>query len=240
MKHVRLLAVLVLLGSTQAFPSPRPAANVSGTVRIKGEIPKPKRIRMDIEKHCSAAVKGQEIAGEDIVADPKGNVKWAFVYVKSGLEGQKFEVPKTPVVVQQQTCRYVPHVAGVMVGQDFVMRSGDPVIHIPHVRPKNSREWGFSQAKVGEERAKQFPATEVMVRLICDVHQWMEAWIGVLDHPFYAVSDDKGKFEIKNLPPGKYVIEAWHELYQPVTQEIEVGASSPKPLSFEFTERLSR
>ncbi len=240
MKTARFFAVLLLLGSAWAAPEPQQGVSLKGSVRIKGEIPKPRRIRMDIEKHCSAAVKGQEIDNDDIVADPKGNVKWAFVYVKTGLEGKKFEVPKTPVVIQQQTCRYNPHVVGLMVGQDLTMRSGDPVIHIPHVNPKNSKEWGFSQAKLGEERSKQFPVAEVMVRLICDVHPWMQAWIGVLEHPYYAVTDAAGKFEIKGLPPGKYTIEAWHEHFMPVTQEIEIAAGAPKPLAFELTNRTDR
>jgi hypothetical protein len=230
-----LCAAVLLLGAEPV--APQQGVSLKGTVQIKGPIPKPKRIRMnDKENHCSAKVRG-EIDAEDIVANPKGFVKWAFVYVKSGLEGKKFDVPKTPVMVQQQTCTYVPRVAGLMVGQDLLIRSGDPVIHIPHVNPKNNKEWGFSQAKVGDERTKQFTAPEVMVRLICDVHNWMEAWIGVLDHPFHAVTDAAGKFEIKNLPPGKYTIEVWHELYQPVTQEIEVGSSSPKPAAFELSAR---
>lgn len=238
MKTMLLLTASALLVS--GAPEPQQGVSLKGTVRIKGEIPKPTRIRMnDVERHCAAQVKG-EVDGEDIVADAKGFVKWAFVYVKSGLEGKKFDVPKTPVVIQQQTCRYSPHVVGVMVGQDLKMRSGDPILHIPHVNPVNNKEWGFSQAKIGEERSKQFTAPEVMVRLICDVHRWMEAWIGVLDHPYFAVSEAGGKFEIKGLPPGKYTLEIWHELYKPVTVEIEIGAAAPKPLAVELTERNNR
>ena len=234
MKSLPFLAAALLLGAPAA---PQQGVSLKGTVQIKGTVPKPKKIKMnDAERHCSAKVKG-EVDGEDIVANPKGFVKWAFVYVKAGLEGKKFDVPKTPVLIQQQTCTYVPHVAGIMVGQDFMIKSGDPVLHIPHVNPKNSKEWGFSQAKPGDERVKQFPAPEVMVRLICDVHQWMEAWIGVLEHPFHAVTDAAGKFEIKGLPPGKYTIEVWHELYAPVSEEIEIGSSTPKTLAFELSER---
>ena len=235
MKYVLLLA---LLGVAPA-PAPQDSFSVKGTVRLKGEIPKPRKIRMDdVEKHCGALHKG-EIDGEDIVADPKGFVKWAFVYVKAGLEGKKFDIPKTPTVIQQQGCRYSPHVAGVMVGQDFVMKSGDPVLHLPHVAPKNNREWAFSQAKPGDTKTKQFTAPEVMVRLICDVHRWMEAWIGVLDHPFHAVTEQGGKFEIKGLPAGKYTLEIWHELYAPVTVEVEVGPGL-KPLAVELVERSNR
>ena len=231
---MRTLALVALL----AIPAPEPQQGVAvtGTVVLKGEIPTARKIRMDTERHCAQLAKG-EVIGDDIVADAKGRVKWAFVYVKSGLEGKTFEVPKAKAVVQQAGCHYSPHVLGIMVGQDLVIRSGDPVIHLPHVAPKNNREWAFSQAKVGEERTKTFTAPEVMVRLICDVHRWMEAWIGVLDHPFYAVTDAAGKFEIKGLPPGAYEIEVWHEKYLPVVQKIEIGAAAPKPLAFELSER---
>ncbi len=236
MKRLPLLAAALVLG-TSAVPEPQQGVSLKGTVVIKGAIPMPKRIRMnDAEGHCRSKVKG-EINAEDIVAGPKGHVKWAFVYVKGGLEGKKFDIPKTPVMIQQQTCTYVPRVTGIMVGQDLMIKSGDPVLHIPHVNPVKNKEWGFSQAKVGDERVKQFTAPEVMVRLICDVHAWMEAWIGVLEHPFWAVTDLKGAFEIKKLPPGKYTIEVWHELYEPVTQEIEVGASTPKAMAFELSGR---
>jgi hypothetical protein len=233
-------ALVVLLPLSASAGAPQQGVALTGTVKINGEIPKPRRIRMnDVEQHCGKIVKG-EVDAENIVANPRGFVQWAFVYVKAGLEGKKFDVPKAPVVVQQQTCRYVPHVAGVMVGQDLLIRSGDPILHLPHVMPQNSREWAFSQMKVGEQRAKQFAAPEVMVRLICDVHPWMEAWIGVLEHPYYAVTDAAGKFEIKGLPPGTYTVEAWHEMYEPVTQQIEVGASAPKPIAFELTKRNQR
>lgn len=221
------------------LPEPQQTYSVKGTVRIKGEIPKPRKIRMnDVEQHCGKLNKG-EVDADDVSADPKGFVKWAFVYVKKGLEGKTFEVPKTPTVIQQQGCRYTPHVAGVMVGQDFVMKSGDPILHLPHVAPKNNREWAFSQAKVGDSKTKQFTAAEVMVRLICDVHPWMEAWIGVLDHPFHATTEQGGKFEIKGLPAGTYTLEVWHELYAPVTLDVEVGPAL-KPLAVELAERNNR
>ena len=230
---------LLLLACLFAPSTPQQTYSVKGTVRIKGEIPKPRKIRMnDVENHCGKLNRG-EVDGDDISADPKGFVKWAFVYVKKGLEGKKFDVPKTPTTIQQQGCRYSPHVAGVMVGQDFVMKSGDPILHLPHVAPRNNKEWAFSQAKPGDTKTKQFTAPEVMVRLICDVHPWMEAWIGVLEHPFHAVTEQGGKFEIKGLPPGNYTIEVWHELYAPVTMDVEVGANT-KPLAFELSERSNR
>jgi plastocyanin len=233
---------LLILAAAIPMPVPEPqesGATLSGNVKIKGEIPKPRKITSSSDPKCAAAHGGQGIFSEEVVADTAGNVQWAFVYVKEGLGTEKFAVPKTPVVVQQKGCRFDPHVTGVMIGQDLTFRNLDPLMHIVHVQPKNNREFGFSQATVGEERAKQFTAKET-IRLFCDVHTWMVAWIIVLDHPFYAVTDAAGKYKIKNLPPGKYTIETWHESYKAVTQEIEVKGKEAKTANFVLTDKQAQ
>lgn len=223
------------------MPDPQAAeeATITGRVKIKGEIPKRRKISTNADPKCAAAHPGDSILSDDFVVDPTGNVQWALVYVKEGLGDQAFPAPKTPVVVEQKGCRFEPHVMGIMVGQELLFRNQDPLMHIVHVNPRSNKEFGFSQAKVGEERPKVFTAKET-IRLFCDVHPWMVAWILVLDHPFHAASGPDGKFKLKGLPPGKYVIEAWHEGYKPVTQEIEVKAKDAKTLNFEFTERQDR
>jgi plastocyanin len=170
------------------------------------------------------------------VADPKGNLRWAFVYLKKAPPG-KFEPPKTAVVVDQRLCRFEPRVLGIMVGQDLKIRNNDSLMHISHVVPNSNREWGFSQAKPGDEKIKVFSAREVMIRMGCDVHPWMVAWIGVLDHPFYAVTDALGQFEIKNIPPGTYTLEVWHEKFKSVSEEIEIKPRETKTSEFTLTER---
>ena len=84
------------------------------------------------------------------------------------------------------------------------------------------------------ETVKKFENPEVPVRFKCDVHKWMGAYTGVFNHPFYAVTNDQGTFEIKNLPPGNYVIEAWHEKYGPQTQTVTITGAEPKTVDFNF------
>lgn len=220
-------------------PAPRPLqsrgkAKLRGTVTIKGAIPRPRRIRTTADPKCAALHRGK-LFSEDIVADPRGRVSWAFIYIKKGLEGKEFPLPKKPVVVSQKGCRFDPHVLGVMVGQKLTMRNLDPLMHIVHVRPDSNREWAFSQDLVGETRDKTFTSPEVMIRLFCDVHTWMTCWVGVLNHPFHTVSGRFGKYELKDLPPGKYTIEAWHEKYQAVTQEVELKPRKTVTLDFTLT-----
>jgi plastocyanin len=213
-------------------------ATIAGRVRIKGEIPKRRKIPTNADPKCAALHAG-DLLSDDFVIDPAGNVEWALVYVKEGLEEHRFTPPKTPVVVEQKGCHFEPHVMGIMTGQELMFRNQDPLMHIVHVIPKNNREFGFSQAKTGEERAKIFNAKEI-IRLFCDVHPWMVAWIVVLDHPLYSATGPDGRYKIKGLPPGKYTLEVWHESYKPVTQQIEVKPKDSKTFNFELTEKLDR
>jgi len=237
-----LVALLPQAAVPSALPPAEPqeaGATLTGNLKIKGEIPKPRKISSNADPKCAATHGPAGLFGEEVVADAAGNTQWGFVYVKEGLGEQKFTPPKTPVIMEQKGCRFVPHVTGVMIGQDLMFRNQDPLMHIVHVNPRNNKEFGFSQAKIGEERPKQFTAKET-IRLFCDVHPWMVAWIVVLDHPFYAVTGADGKYKIKDLPPGKYTIEAWHESYKAVTQELEVKGKEAKTLNFVLTDKQAQ
>src|SRR5688572_30162623 len=110
-------------------------ATLTGNLKIKGEIPKPRKISSNADPKCAATHGGGGLFSEEVVADAAGNAQWGFVYVKEGLGEQKFTAPKTPVIVEQKGCRFVPHVTGVMVGQDLMFRNQDPLMHIVHVNP---------------------------------------------------------------------------------------------------------
>jgi plastocyanin len=231
---VTLLALTPPPAAVVAEPQAAEDATLTGRVKIKGEIPKRRKINTNADPKCAAMHPG-DLLTDDFVIDAAGNVQYALIYIKEGLGDQKFTAPKTPVVVEQKGCRFEPHVMGIMVGQELMFRNQDDLMHIVHVVPKNNREFGFSQAKRGEERPKVFAAKEV-IRLFCDVHPWMVSWIHVMEHPFYTASGPDGKFKMK-LPPGKYTIEAWHDGYKAVTQEVEIKAKETKTLNFELTDR---
>ena len=220
----------------QAPPKEERSATIKGSVKFKGVIPKRRKIGTDAEPKCSAMHATDPLLSEDIVMDAAGNLQWALVTVKEGLGDRKFEIPKTPVVVEQKGCRFDPHVFGVMAGQDVLIRNRDELVHIIHVKPTANREFGFSQQKAGEERTKVFTDKET-IKVFCDVHTWMSAWAVVLDHPYHGVTGPDGKYTIKNLPAGKYTLEMWHEKYKPVTQEVEVKDKETKTVSFEITDK---
>lgn len=241
LRRIAWPALTLLLAPSAALRADSPAdeATLKGTVRIKGPIPKRTRIRAEGDPKCAAMHRGG-MWSEDVVADPAGRLQGALVYVKSGLEGRSYEVPKKPVLLEQKLCRFEPRVFGIMAGQELLIRNGDDLMHIVHVVPRNNREWGFSQARVGETRPKVFEKPELPIRIFCDVHPWMTAWAGVFTHPFHDATDARGAFEIKGLPPGKYVIEVWHETYAAVAQEVELKPRETKTLAVELSERSSK
>ena len=112
--------------------------------------------------------------------------------------------------------------------------NADPTIHNVHGLAKTHREFNFGQALQGMRTTRTFTAPEVMLPFKCDVHGWMYAYAGVVDHPYFAVSGADGAFSIANLPAGTYTLEAWHEKLGTQTQSVTVGAKETKPVSFTF------
>ncbi len=164
-----------------------------------------------------------------------GNLANVFVYVKEGLPaGQSFPTPADPALLDQKGCRYTPHVSGVMVNQKVIIRNSDPTLHNVHALPKVNSEFNQAQPFEGMEIEKKFDKPEVMVTFKCDVHPWMSSYMAVLTHPYFAVSGADGSFTIPQLPPGSYVLEAWHETLGSQTQSVTVGESQAVEVSFSF------
>jgi plastocyanin len=157
-----------------------------------------------------------------------------FVYVKDGLGNYMFDTPTEPAQIDQQACRYHPHVFGMMVGQTLEILNSDPTLHNIHALPKGNQEFNTGQPIQGMKTTHVFTKPEVMVPFKCDVHGWMNAYVGVLPHPFFAVSAADGTYTIKGLPPGTYTIEAWHEKLGTKTQSVTIGASESKTADFSF------
>ena len=207
-------------------------ATIRGTVKIVGKAP---RVRPPgIDPQC-AAKHAKRPANRTLVVDKENRVKWAFVHVTSGLDGKTFPIPKAEPILDQKGCFYEPHVVGVMVGQKLAIRNSDDVLHNVHGLGFANDEFNVAQTP-GAVNRRRFKAVEVPFRIKCDVHPWMGAWVGVVDHPFHAVTDDKGAFEIKGLPPGTYKIEVWHERYVSVAAEVKVAAGDAKTVNFGLKE----
>jgi hypothetical protein len=201
---------------------PLTAGSISGTIRYTGPRPHPTIINMSEDPACVEAHRGKAI-DESLLVSPNGALANAFVYVKKGLEGKRFEVPSTPVRIDQNGCWFRPRVLGIQTNQILQVTNSDPVTHNIHPMGQINREWNHSQGAGDEPLARKFIKPEIMIPVKCNIHHWMRAYIGVVDHPCFAVSKQDGTYTISGLPPGTYTIGIWHEGLG--TQEREVTIS---------------
>lgn len=209
------------------------AGNITGIVKFSGTKPKMQKISMGADAFCKTA-HTSDVYSEEVVVNSNNTLKYVYVYVKSGLGSLKFPAPAEPVVFDQKGCMYTPHVAAVQAGQMLEVRNSDSVLHNVNARPAKNQGFNFGQPVQGMKTSKTFTTPEVMVPVKCDVHPWMHGWIGVQDHPYASVTGDDGSFSLKNLPPGEYEVEAWHEKYGTSVQKITVGAKETKTIEFTF------
>jgi hypothetical protein len=213
---------------------PAVAASLTGQVVFDGKIPPPEPIRMEGDPKCAALVQGQQRHTEYFVSNDGKTLANVFVYVKDGLAPRFYPVPTNPVVLDQRECRYVPRVLGIQVGQPLEIRNSDPLMHNVRADGAINQTFDLSQPLQGITTTKSFTTREVMVPVKCQVHAWMRGYIGVLEHPYFAVTDGTGRFSIAQLPPGTYTIEAWHVRLGTQTQQITVAAKDSKTVDFTF------
>jgi plastocyanin len=209
---------------------PATAATVAGRVTFTGKAPAAEPISMASDPRCT----NSGAVTETVVTGANGTLQNVFVYVKDGLGNLTFPVPATPVVLDQKGCQYRPHVFGVQVGQPIEILNSDATLHNIHAWPMINQEFNVGQALQGLRHTHTFSTREVMVPFKCDVHKWMNAYVGVLDHPFHAVTQADGSFSLKGLPPGTYTVEAWHETLGTMAQSVTVGAKETKDVAFSF------
>jgi len=211
---------------------PATAGTIAGVITFEGEAPAPRAIDMSEEPDCAEGYGSEGPLTQSVVAHD-GRLANVFVYVKEGLD-LTFPAPSDPVVLNQENCRYEPHVLGLQVDQPLQISNSDPLLHNINTQPSLNRGFNISQPQAGMQTTREFGVSEVMIPVKCDVHGWMSAYVGVLDHPYFAVSSADGSFSMPNLPPGQYVVEAWHELYGVQTMDVTVGEGETADVSFTY------
>jgi plastocyanin len=228
-----------LIAASLAFAATAMAGEgtVKGTAKWDSKPKKQKKLKVDGEPYCAQMYSAEPLRSEKMVCNSNATLKNIFVYVKSGLPaGKTWDAPSEPVVLDQKGCHYEPHVFGVMAGQEILVRNSDPIAHNINATPKNSEGFNNGQPKQGMEFLKKFDNTEIGVTIKCDVHSWMSSYAHVMDHPFWAVTDESGNFEIKGLPAGEYVLSTWSEEKRIAAKDmtITVGDGETKEAHFDF------
>ena len=251
-RHYRLLALvpvvaLAVLASTDCGRSappatqgtaskrvdPETAATIRGQVVFTGPVPKTAAIAMSSDAFCVHANPGQPI-DDSVLVGPEGGLQNVFVYVKDDLSAYGFDKPAGPGRLEQKGCRFTPHVIGLRVGQTLELANRDETLHNVHAITKVNDDFNLG-ATPGAVVTRTFTAPETMITFKCDVHSWMTAYAGVLAHPYFAVTDASGRFELKRLPPGEYALAAWHEKFGERLERVRVGPSETKEIRLTFT-----
>ncbi len=206
---------------------------IQGRIHLAGRLPGNPLIRMGADPLCSRINRGTRVVQGTVLASADGGL--ANVFVKLDGSFPDSPVPTAPVTLDQQGCIYEPRVVGVRVGQALAVRNSDALMHNVHGVSATDNGFNVSQPRAGMVRTFPMTGEETMLRLMCDVHSWMTAYVGVVSHPYFSVSSADGAFEIAVVPEGTYTIRAWHERYGELTQTVSVSVGATTAVDIEYT-----
>ncbi len=201
-----------------------------GRVHFEGEPPKRNPVSMD---EASRKLHKSKPLDESILVSDSGGLENVFIYVKNVPAG-KYPPPKEPVIVDQQGSIFIPRVQGLRAGQTLLMKNGDPFIHNVRSLSRTNRPFNIAQPPGSAGRERVFEKSEGPISIKCDFHRWMTAHFWVMDHPFFAVTDAEGKFEIPGLPAGEYTLVAWHEVLGEREMSVVLNRNTPGGPEFRF------
>jgi plastocyanin len=231
--------ILIVGGTLLVVSVPSVTANpadsgsgIKGVVKFEGTAPKPTHIDMSADPLCSKG-RTTPAATEDVVVGSDGGLANVVVYVSDGLAAKTSQPPQESVTLEQKGCQYRPHVLAMQANQKLEIVNSDETTHNIHPTPANNREWNMTQPH-GVSLDHTFAREEIAIPIKCNVHPWMRGYIAVFKHPYFAVTDKNGAFDIKDLPPGTYTISAWQEKLGTQTQKLTEGAGEAKTLDFSF------
>ncbi len=224
-------------GGGKAFDPAMGTATVKGTVKFVGKPPQARAIDMEgADAKCAELHGGERLKPDTVVVNDNGTLRNVFVWVTKGAEGWSFPAPKGDAVLNQKGCIYEPHVQGMRVGQTLAVKTVDPTAHNVHGYGKANRSFNRSQPPGAADVVMTMKRDEASppMKVKCDIHPWMNAFIAVVPHPFYAVTGADGSFELAKLPPGTYTIQAWHEQYDTIEQTVTIGDNETSTLDFTY------
>ena len=223
MRKTLIVLMAVLCAAAAKTQPPAEAAALNIKTPFEGTAPVAEVMKADADPKCKL-MHPEGITPDAVVINANGTLKNVFVYVKEGLPaGKTYEAPKDSVKLDQHGCAYSPKVMGIMTKQPLEIVNSDDTLHNVHALAAVNKEFNLGMPIKGMKLKKTFDKPEVMIKVKCEVHPWMASYIGVLDHPYFAVTGEDGLATIKDLPAGEYTVELWHEKYGTQTQKVTVA-----------------
>jgi plastocyanin len=211
---------------------------VVGGVVLKGTPPSEFVVKMDADAKCGS-LHPEPVRSRNYLMDSQGGLANVFVYIKAGVGTRKYPIRTEPILLDQKGCLYSPYVLGIQVGQTLVIQNSDDTSHNVHSISKKNPEFNLAQPSKGMKTEKKFDKAEVFVKMKCDVHPWMFAFVGVVDHPYYAVTATDGIYKIAGLPDGEYTMEAVHPKAGVLgTQKIKIESQQGVRADFAVTPKV--
>lgn len=231
-KYLASLGLVVVAASVMGMLADpgKSAGAISGTVTFTGTPPKMRPIDMAKEPSC-AKQHATPVMTESVVTGPGNAVEWVVVYISAG--DQPSAAAATTARYDQKGCEYLPHVAVLQVGQSLEIYNDDSTSHNIHPLAKVNPEWNKSQPP-GSPPIKATYDKPEFIAVKCNVHPWMHGYFAVLNTSHFATTGNDGKFSIKDLPPGKYTVTAWHERFGTQSQEVTVAEGKGATADFVF------
>ena len=220
---MKRFSIFLLLATLAVLPVSG-AADIIGVITLKGTPPAEVDITPLKDDPTCGALYDTMPTTHFYVVSPKGGFADVVVSLK-GVTGKSTGASAPPVVMDQKGCVYTPTILAVQTGQKLIVKNSDPCIHNVHTKPTvaGNDEANQVQMSGGADLTFTFAQPEPFLKFQCDVHPWMFAWVTVVDSPYFSVSDKDGKFVIKNVPPGKYTIQAAHRKLGLQTLDVEVA-----------------
>lgn len=212
---------------------PKTVGEIKGTVILEGGPPPAQKILLSGEPEC-AQLNPNSLVSPAVTTGANGALANVAVYIKSGLANYHFDTPQTPVELEQKNCMYQPRVLALMTNQLLDIQNEDPIQHNVHPTPHQNPAFNVTQVIHGAPIQKTFANPELAIRFMCNLHPWMRAYVFVFSHPYFDVTTTAGTFDLKNIPPGTYTIEAWQEKYGAQDETVTLGAKEAKIISFVF------
>jgi Carboxypeptidase regulatory-like domain len=224
--------IVTLAAGPHLTVSAQSSGTIEGHVKLTGTPPPNAVIKMGADPNCLKINAGKRVVEQTVVRASDGGLMNVFVNVKGSFP----QAGASPAaVIDQQGCVYHPRVQGARVGQALEVKNSDATLHNIHSMSTKGNDFNVGQPLAGMVYKYQLKTEEVMLHVRCDVHNWMTGYIGIVSHPYFAVTDAAGAFTIANVPAGKQTVQVWHEQYGALTQTVDAKAGGTTTVEFAYT-----